>query len=291
MKHTDRALATPSHTVIDYLIIVIGAAAYALSVDFFTSPNDIAPGGITGLATMLNYLIYVPIGATALMLNIPLFIWGAIKNGARFIFRTVIASALTSVFIDALAFIPYRYTGDRMLAALFGGIISGVGLGLIFLRGGSTGGTDIIGRNLNLRFPFLSVGSIILISDAVVIVLSAIVYGSLENALYAVIAIFTSTRVIDAVVFGFARDNGKLLIIISSRSGEVSRALLGEADRGVTVISARGGYSGADVGVILCAAHPREVYRVKDYVSRIDPSAFIITTTASAIHGKGFGTE
>ena len=272
----------------DCLVIAAGASVYALSVAFFTAPNGIAPGGVTGVATMLNHLIYVPIGATAVILNIPLFIWGAIVNGARFIYRTVIGSVLASVLIDLFSLIPFNYTGSSVLAALFGGLLSGTGLGLIFLRGGSTGGTDIIGRNLHIRYPYLSVGSIILIADAVVIAMAAIVYGSLENALYAVIAIFTSTKVIDAVVFGFSRDNGKLLIIITAESSAVRDALLHGADRGVTVIPARGGYSDEPRGVILCAVHPRDIYRVKNCVSSADPKAFIITATATAISGLGF---
>lgn len=272
----------------DYLIIVLGAAVYALSVSFFTAPNNIAPGGITGIATLLHYLIYVPIGTTALILNIPLFIWGAIKSGARFIIRTVIASSLVSVFIDLFALLSVHYEGDRMIASIFGGILSGIGLGIVFLRGGSTGGTDIIGRNLHDKYPFLSVGSIILISDAIVIILSSIVYKSLESGLYAIIAISVSTKLIDAVVFGFSRDNGKLLIIITADPERMAELLTHDADRGVTVLAARGGYSGAPKGVILCATHPRDVYRVKSHISTADPTAFVITTNASAISGLGF---
>ena len=298
MKTTDRArflqqgsrrgFAEIRTTVTDYLIIVLGAVIYALSVDFFTAPNNIAPGGITGISTLLHYLIYVPIGTTALILNIPLFIWGATKNGKRFIVRTVIASTLTSVLIDLFSLISFSYKGDRMIASIFGGILSGIGLGIIFLRGGSTGGTDIIGRNLHLRYPYLSVGTIILIADAFVIILSSLVYKSIESGLYAIITIFVSTKLIDAVVFGLSRDNGKLLIIITADPDRMAQLLTRDADRGVTILSARGGYSGAPKGVILCATHPRDVYRVKGYISDADPSAFVITANASSISGLGF---
>lgn len=272
----------------DYCVMLLGAAVYALSVDFFTAPNHIAPGGVTGISTLLHYLIYVPIGVTALILNIPLFIWGAVKSGIRFMIRTVIASAAASAFIDLFSLFSLRYSGDRILAAVFGGILSGIGLGMVFLRGGSTGGTDIIGRNLHARYPFLSVGSIILIADAVVIILSSLVYKSLESGLYAIITIFVSTRLIDTVVFGFSRDNGKLLIVITSDPDDTARLLTRDADRGVTVLSARGGYSGSSKGVILCATHTRDVYRVKGHITAADPGAFIITTNASAISGRGF---
>lgn len=288
MKSTDRARQTCRRYAADYLVIALGAAVYALSVDFFTAPNGIAPGGVTGLSTMLNHLIATPIGFTALLLNIPLFIWGAVESGARFIIRTIAASALASVLIDAFSAFGISYQGDRMIAAIFGGILSGLGLGLIFLRGGSTGGTDIIARNLNRRFPYLSIGNIVLISDAVVVALSAVVYGSLENALYAVVAIFTSTKLIDAVVFGFSRDNGKLLIIITAKSDEVADLITTREDRGVTLLSARGGYSKTDLGVILCAVRPHDAYRIRSAVTETDGSAFIVTTTATAISGKGF---
>ena len=297
MTTTDRArhMRQDSHgsaairTVItDYFVMILGVAVYALSVDFFTAPNHIAPGGVTGISTLLNYLLYVPIGITSLILNIPLFIWGAIKNGYRFIVRTVIISTLASVFIDIFTLFVPRYEGDRILAAIFGGILSGIGLGMVFLRGGSTGGTDIIGRNLHDKYPFLSVGSIILIADAFVIILSAIVYRSIESGLYAIITIFVSTKLIDAVVFGFSRDNGKLLIIITADADAMAQLLTHDEDRGVTVLSARGGYSGAPKGVILCATHTRDVYRVKGHIIAADPNSFIITTSASAISGLGF---
>ena len=268
--------------------MIPGAAAYALSVSFFTAPNAIAPGGVTGIAAMLNHLFHTPIGVTVLLLNIPLFLWGAIESGFRFILRTIAATALASVFMDVFSMFGIAYHGDLMIAALFGGILSGAGLGLIFLRGGSTGGTDIIARNLHRRFPYISIGSIILLSDAVVVALSAVVYGSVENALYAVIAIFTSSKVIDAVVFGFSRDNGKLLIIITSLPDEIAAVLTGREHRGVTVLSAQGGYSHASRGVILCAVRPHDAYRVRSAVLQNDPRAFIVTATATAISGLGF---
>lgn len=288
MITTDRAIHLCRRYVADYLVMILGAAVYALSVSFFTAPNEIAPGGVTGLATMLNHLLDLPIGTTALLLNIPLLIWGAIESGWRFIIRTTIITGVVSLMIDLFSLLNIVYQGDRIIVAVFGGILSGTGLGLIFLRGGSTGGTDIIARNLNHRFPYLSIGSIVLLSDAVVVALSAIVYGSLENALYAVIAIFTSSKLIDAVVFGLSRDNGKLLIIITALPDEVTDELTGRVNRGVTVLSAQGGYSHMPKGVILCAVRPHDTYRVNSAVINADPTAFIITTTATAISGLGF---
>ena len=288
MKRTDTAKRLSPDLIKDYLLIILGAAVYALSVDFFTAPNNIAPGGVTGISTMLNYLFSLPIGGLSLILNIPLFIWGAMENGSRFMLRTVIAVALVSSFIDVFSLFKVAYSGDRIIASVFGGILSGFGLGLIFLRGGSTGGTDIIARNLNRRLPYLSIGSIVLICDAAVVAVSAVVYGSLENALYAVIAIFTSSKLIDAVVFGLSRDNGKLLIIITAESEEIADMITSREDRGVTVIRARGGYSKSSLGVILCAVRPHDAYRIRTAVTDTDENAFIITANASSISGKGF---
>ena len=285
MKITERAKAS----VTDYLVMILGAAVYALSVSFFTAPNGIAPGGVTGIAAMFNRLFSAPIGITSLLLNLPLFIWGAIESGRRFILRTAAATSAVSVLIDLFSVTGICYTGDLIIAAIFGGILSGAGLGLIFLRGGSTGGTDIIARNLHRRFPYISVGTIVLISDAVVVALSAVVYGSIDNALYAVIAIFTSSKLIDAVVFGLSRDNGKLLIIITAVPGDVVSVLTGKANRGVTVLDAVGGYSHTAKGVILCAVRPHDAYRVRAAVKETDSSAFMIITPSSAISGLGFG--
>lgn len=287
MKNTDRVRQYAA----DYCLIFLGAVLYALSVSYFTAPNDIAPGGLTGIATMLNHLFSIPIGTTVLLLNIPLFIWGAIENGRRFILRTIIATSLVSLLIDLFQLPDITYHGDRVIAAVFGGILSGTGLGFILLRGGSTGGTDIIARNLNRRFPYLSIGRIVLISDAVVVALSAVIYGNIENALYAVIAIFTSSKLIDAVVFGFSRDNGKLMIVITSMPDEVTSVLTTKVNRGVTVLSARGGYSHTPRGVILCAVRPHDAYRVKAAVTDTDGEAFMITVPATAISGLGFSLK
>ena len=284
MKRTDRVKSC----IADYLIMICGAAVYALSVSFFTAPNEIAPGGVTGIATMLNHLLSTPVGASVLLLNIPLFIWGAAESGVRFVIRTVIATVLVSLLIDLFFIVGFVYRGDMIIASVFGGILSGAGLGLILLRGGSTGGTDIIARNLHRRFPYVSVGSIVLMTDAIVVAFSAIVYGSVENALYAVIAIFSSSKMIDAVVFGLSRDNGKLLIIITALPEKVTSVLTGRVNRGVTVISAQGGYSHTARGVILCAVRPHDAYRVRTAVMETDAGSFIITATATAIAGLGF---
>ena len=275
-------------TIKDYVLIVIGCALYALSVRVFTAPNNIAPGGLTGIATMLNSLFSLPIGMMVIVMNIPLFIWGTIENGTRFLLKSSVATILSSVLIDVFEWIPYTYSGETILAALFGGVLSGVGLALIFYRGGSTGGTDIIGKCIHKRKPHISMGSIILATDIVVIVMAGIVYRSIESALYAVIAIFVSTKIIDNFVYGFSRDNGKLMIIITAMPDEISKAILERSQRGVTIVDGQGAYSRQKRGVLLCAARPSEVFKIKSMINMADPNAFVIITTATTISGEGF---
>lgn len=245
-------LAKAGTLFFDYLVIFAGAVLYGISVAMFTSPNNVAPGGLTGVATMLNYMFSLPIGIMIFVMNIPLFIWGFIENGKGFLTRTLVATALVSVMIDVLTPILPAYTGDTILAAGFGGVLNGLGLGLIFYRGGSTGGTDIIALNLHKHFPFISTGTIILVSDILVLLMVFFVYHSIENVLYALLVIFISIKVIDAVSYGTSRGNGKLMFVISDNYEEVSANIMKNLKRGVTYLNGEGAYSGNDKKVIMC---------------------------------------
>lgn len=276
------------NSITDYIIIALGASVYGASVAVFTSKNNIAPGGLTGIATMLNFLLGLPIGAMIFVMNIPLFVWAYFDNGRYFLLKTVIGTALVSVFIDIFqAVLPY-YSGSVMLASIFGGAVSGLGLGLIFSRGGSTGGTDIIALNINKRLPHISTGRLILIADAVVLLLAALVYGNIESALYAGITIFVSVRVIDAVTYGTSRGNGKLIFIISDEFELISREILDKLGRGVTVLDGSGAYTGSQKRVLMCAARPNQVVKITKGVKIIDKNAFVVVTTANSIMGEGF---
>ncbi len=278
-------------TLIDYVVMFVGAVIYAASVNTFTSPNDIAPGGLTGIATMLNHLFSLPIGIMILVLNIPLFIWGAVENGKKFLTKTIIATVFVSVIIDVMAPFSYKYEGDTLLAALFGGLLSGIGLAIIFFRGGTTGGTDIIARNIHKHFPHVSMGTVILAADAVIFVAAAIVYQSIESALYAVITIFVSTKVIDTVIYGVAHDNGKLMFIITDKYEELSQAIIEQVGRGVTQLDAHGAYNNDNKKVLMCAVRPSQVHKTKVLVNSVDENAFIVVTTANAISGNGFASS
>lgn len=287
-KFNKPTFETVRTTALDYLIIAAGAVLYAMSVVIFTSPNNIAPGGLTGIATMLNFMFSLPIGTMIFAMNIPLFIWGAIENGVAFLTKTIIGTAFVSIAIDVLTPILPAYKGDTILVAIFGGILNGIGLGFIFYRGGSTGGTDIIALNIHKRIPYVSTGTIILLADIATLVMVYFVYRSIESVLYAIVAIFISIKVIDTISYGTSRGNGKLLFIITNDYDKVSSEIMKDLERGVTLLDGQGAYSGEQKRVIMCAVRPQQVYRITSGVRKIDPNSFIIVTTANAIRGKGF---
>lgn len=273
---------------LDVLFFLMGSLLFAVSVNVFTAPNDIAPGGLTGAATLLNYVWDTPIGIGIIVMNIPIFIWGIVEVGFRFILKTAVATVVSSLAIDLSAPFLQPYQGDMMLASLFGGLLAGLGLGLIFMRGGTTGGTDLIANLIGRHLRHISFGKLILAVDLVIVVISAFVYGNLESPLYAVIVIFITSKVVDAVLYGTDSGTGKMMFIISPKNEEISKEILGQLDRGVTALKSRGGFSGIEGEVLLCAVRRQEVYKTHDIVYSIDPNAFIIVGDAGEITGEGF---
>lgn len=272
---------------VDWLYYLVGSVVYALAVDMFTAPNHLVPGGVTGLSTMLNYLVPpIPIGFGIFVINVPLLIAAWRHIGHAFTRRTAVVLVLSSALIDVLApFVP-EYTGDPLLAALFGGVLSGVGVGLIFLRGATTGGSEIGARLLSKRFPHISIGRLILLIDGIVIALAAVVFRQLEAALYAVVVVFVSSAVVDQIVGGSRR--GRTILIVTRRSREVADALLHTLDRGVTMLDAAGAYTGEEQQVLLCAVRPSEVHPLRRLVNATDPAAFMIVLTSDEVLGNGF---
>lgn len=275
----------------DYLIILLGGVTYATSVVIFTSPNNIAPGGLTGIATLLNYLFAFPIGTFILIMNVPLFFLGYKVIGKGFLAKSIMGTVFASVFLDIFVLFMPAYEGDLMLASIFGGLLNGTGLALILCRGGSTGGTDIIAALIHRKVPHISMGYIILVFDVAIIALATIVYNSIESGLYAVISIFVSTKIIDIIIYGTSRNNGKLMFIITKKHQEILPELLSKISRGVTVLDGEGGYSGMDIKVLMCAVRPEQVFKVNEISKNIDSNVFIIVTTAGTINGYGFSKE
>ncbi len=277
--------------LLDAAFFLVGSLLYAVSVNTFTAPNNIAPGGFTGIATMLNYLFELPIGATIVAMNLPFFIWGALELGKNFLVKVVIGTILTSLAIDATA--PYLpvYQGDMMLTCIFGGLLGGAGLALIFMRGGATGGTDLIAKLLTRRIRVLSFAHLILAADLVVILSTVPVYGTIESPLYALVMLFVMTKVIDMVMYGTDSGTGKMLFVISRQSQPIKDRILREMDRGVTELKSRGGFSGVEGEVLLCVVRRGEMHRVFDIVKQEDDKAFVIVGDAHEITGEGFREE
>lgn len=272
----------------DVVYYCLGSLLFAASVNIFTAPNDIAPGGVTGLAILAQALFGAHIGLTTIALNIPIFIWGVYSLGWRDMGKTAAAILLTSIAIDATDGLFPVYRGDPMLICVFGGIAAGAGLSLIFMRGGTTGGTDLAAHLLARKLRFLSLGKLILLIDLPILVLSGVVYDSWESPLYALIVIFITTKVIDTMLHGISESTGKLMLIISPRHEEIRQDILHSLPRGVTELWGRGSYTGRNSTVLMVAVRRPEVYRVYDMVYRLDRDAFIIVTEVSEILGEGF---
>ncbi len=272
--------------VLDILIYILGGALYSVGINCFASPNSIAPGGLTGVGVIINHISGFPIGIFVIALNIPLFILGFKELGRYFLFKTIIATVIMSALIDITAVFLPVYTGNTLLACLYGGMLTGAGLALVFMRGATTGGTDIIAKLVNRKFKFLSMGRVILLLDLIIIAASAIVFKSIESALYAIIMIFTSSRVIDSALYG--ADRGKMLFIITSKPEELSGAIMKSVSRGVTMLDGKGAYSNDVRHILMCAVRRHEAAKVHEIIKSIDSRAFIITTEAGEITGEGF---
>ena len=273
--------------VVDILINVMGTAVLALGIHTFTAPNLIAPGGVSGLAIVVNYLFpFLSIGVVSILINIPLFILGWVALGSRFVIKSLISVITFSVCVDILfARVPV-YETDPMLAAIFGGVLIGAGQGLVIMRNASTGGTDILGRWLQKKYPHISFGKLLLAVDAGVVALSMIAFRSIEVSLYALICIFVSTKMIDALIYG--ADTGKLTYIISSKSAEIAGAVINKLDRSATFLKGAGAFSRKDIDVLLCAIRTNQFPLLKRLVHEIDPDAFMIVTDSSEVLGEGF---
>lgn len=264
----------------------IGLFLFATGIYVFTSKNQIAPGGVSGIATLVNYLTGVPIGLTSLVINVPLLVLAFIFLGRNFVFRTLISVVILSFMLDiGVVWLPV-YQENALLAAIFGGVCLGVGLSIVFMTESSTGGGDILGKLIQRRHPYLSIGKILLSIDFIVISMSAIVYKNIESAMYGLITMFITTKIVDA--FLEACDKGKLLFIMSNQSDEVAKGITQELKRGATFLDGRGAYSGENKDVLIVAVKKREVYKAKTLIKYIDPSAFIVATEAGEIDGEGF---
>lgn len=271
--------------ILDYVIITIAAFLYSVAVSFFLDPNSLAPGGVTGIAIILNRLTGLATGTWLLIINIPILAIGTWKFGLRFIMSTMYCTAMTSLFVNLLAPIG-AVTADPFLAALVGGSLMAVGLGLVFKAGATTGGTDIIVKLLRLKFPHLKTGSLFLITDAIIVTMSAFVFKDIDVALYAGVVVVINSVLLDVVLYG--RDGAKLMFIISDKYDAITKRLLEDLDIGATHISGSGAYSGKSKNVIMCVIKKQLSPKAEEIVREEDPASFLIVTSATEIFGEGY---
>ena len=269
------------------LMITAASAIYALGFVWCYVPNGIAFGGVTGVAQIINRLIPVfPIGATVIALNVPLFILGWKFIGGRLLVSSLYSMFLSSVFIDLLTPLYDWHPMEPLLACIFGGLLVGLSLGLIFQQGATTGGTDLLARLLKLKLAWLPMGKLLMGIDLAVVVLVAATFHTLYSALYGVVALYVTTLVMDGVLYGM--DSAKVAYIISVKNKEICDTIVRDLDRGVTILHGQGAYTGVDKDVLMCAFKQREIAAIKAAVKEIDPDAFLIVCNAHEVLGEGF---
>lgn len=271
----------------EYAVITFGSALYAICFNCFFQPNYISMGGFTGVAQIVNRLIpLMPVGVTVIVLNVPLFLIGVRKLGLGLLISSLYAMAVGSLMIDGLNMIYTFPPMDPLLATIYGGVLLGISMGLLLSVGATTGGTELAARLLKLKLRHLSIGRLCLVLDVTVIILYALTFHSINNALYGIIAMYISSLAMDAVVYGSI--NAKMAYIISDHSQEITEKLLG-MDLGVTLLKGKGGYTGGEKNVVLCAFKRSQIAAIKASVMAVDPTAFIIVCEAHEILGEGFG--
>ena len=270
----------------DLIFYIIGGSIYSVAVTTFLSANEISPGGVTGIATVLNFLIDTPIGGVVFLINLPLFIVAFLKFGKGFILKTAIATAISSFLLDFLVVILPQMHIDMILASIFGGTLLGLGISIIMLRGSSTGGVEIIAKLVSIKFPYISMGRLMLFVDFTVVIVSAFIYKNIESALYSTVALYSCSKIMDLILYG--ADKGKVIYIISDKTQYIVDDILNKLRRGATCIEVEGAYTGDRRQMIMCTVRRNEVHNVYAVVRQYDSAAFIIVCEAGEILGSGF---
>ncbi len=267
--------------------IIVGSALFSLGFDLFLGPNSINAGGLSGVAQIIvNLLGFGSVGIVSAMINLPLFIISGLRIGKRFFWGSLVGMLSLSGALELFEMLPVP-TAEPLLAAIYGGVICGVGLGIVFVSGASTGGSDIIVRLLQKKWHHIPIGTINMIFDAMVALLTGLVSMDLSRALYTGVAVFLTGKVIDLVVYSF--DYSKVVIIISGQYEAIAQDILIKLDRGVTYLNGEGGYSKQEKKVILSALKKHQIADLKRMVTEHDPDAFVIVQDAHQVLGDGFG--
>lgn len=264
---------------------LLGTLLVALSLNLFLIPSDIAPGGLSGVAIILHHIANVPVGLSILFLNIPIFLLSLKYFSKGFIFSSLLGMVALSVMTDSLSWLE-PLTKDILLSAVYGGALMGLGLGMVFTSGSTTGGTDIAAQILKQHFPSVSVGKFVLIIDAFIVVIAGLTFGKWEVTLYSTVALYLCTYIIDLIVEGI--DFAKVAYIISNHPETISDAISKNLVRGTTALHASSHYSGAEKIVLMCVVKKYQITKLKKIIKEIDPEAFVILSDAREVLGNGF---
>lgn len=268
-----------------YFVITLAAILFGMGISLFIDPNNLAPGGVSGLSIILSRLIPVQPGTLFLVLNLPIMVLGVWKFGVKFIVSTLYATLMVSTATNLFEnWEPF--TKNPLLGAVFGGCLVAIGIGWVLRVGATTGGTDIIVKCMKLRKPYIKTGTIFLTVDAVIIGIGGIVFGNVETVLYSVISAAVTSRVLDIVLYG--RDEAKMIYIISNSADMITERILKELDIGVTHLSGTGAYKKEEKQIILCVVRKQNAYKVEEIVKEEDSSAFMIISSATEIYGEGY---
>ncbi len=275
--------------LLDYFIITMGTFLMAIGLVLFLEPYTIAPGGVTGLAIVIRKLSGIPIDVTNLVVNIPLFIGGLVVLGKKFGIKTAYATIALSAsirFIYTFFDVEMFHINDMLLVAIYGGVIMGVGIGLVFKTGGTTGGTDLAGAILHKFFPHISIPKLMMFLDLLIVFASGVVERKLETALYSIIALYIVVKIADSIIEGL--NYAKEFIIISDKYEEIGKAIINNMQRGATVLKSQGLYTGKEKNVLLCIVSRAEVATLKKLIQEIDEKAFVTVNSVHEVMGEGF---
>ena len=268
------------------LLIALGCALFSLGFDLFLQPNQINVGGVSGIGQLLTHLTgFGSVALWSVLINVPLFLVSIRGVGKKFFVGSLCGMLLSNLFLSLFERIPAPVT-EPLLATLYGGLLTGLGLGLVFVAGASTGGVDIVARLLRPSFPNFPIGRIMLAIDIVTVTLTGVVFGDINKALYSAVTLYVCSMVLDGVVYGL--DYSVVALVISDQHQTICQEITSKLDRGITILRGQGYYSGQDKRVILCAIKKRQVAELKELVMGIDPAAFVILQEAHQVVGEGF---
>lgn len=272
--------------VLGYVLMTLACFGYAVGISLFVEPNNIASGGVTGIAIILNKAIGGSTGIWFFVINIPILLIGMWKFGFKFLMSTVYCTTIISVFTDLLSHYGSPLTNDVLVATIAGGMLTAIGMGGVFKAGATTGGMDIVVKLCKLKFPYMKTGSLFLIMDFLVVLASAFVFQDIDRAFYSAMEVFVTSTLLDLVLYG--KDGAKLIYIISDKSEKIAARLLDELNIGVTYMEGQGAYSGREKKVIMCVTKKQIAPRAEEIVKEEDPNTFMIVSSASEIYGEGY---